>query len=94
MISRAAPRAPLGSPKADRRPIQADTPGPERESNWLPAPAGADFTLYLRAYGPTPAAIGHVHPQRPTRERKIGVPFPVMANWFPCYVATRSMFSW
>ncbi|NYT39882.1 DUF1254 domain-containing protein [Sphingomonas sp. R-74633] len=37
--------------------VQADTPGPERESNWLPAPAGADFTLYLRAYGPRPAVI-------------------------------------
>lgn len=35
--------------------VQAESPGPEYESNWLPAPAGADFTLYLRAYGPKPA---------------------------------------
>lgn len=35
--------------------VQAESPGPELESNWLPAPAGADFTLYLRAYGPKPA---------------------------------------
>lgn len=37
--------------------VQAESPGPEREANWLPAPAGADFTLYLRAYGPKPAVI-------------------------------------
>ncbi|AWY44326.1 DUF1214 domain-containing protein [Pseudomonas putida] len=32
--------------------VQADSPGPEKESNWLPAPKDADFSLYLRAYGP------------------------------------------
>jgi len=37
--------------------VQPDSPGPARASNWLPAPAGADFTLYLRAYGPEPAVI-------------------------------------
>lgn len=37
--------------------VQAASPGGEKESNWLPAPEGADFTLYLRAYGPKPAVI-------------------------------------
>lgn len=32
--------------------VQADRPAGEAAANWLPAPAGADFSLYLRAYGP------------------------------------------
>nr|WP_222859009.1 DUF1254 domain-containing protein [Paraburkholderia phenoliruptrix] len=32
--------------------VQADSPGADRETNWLPAPAGAPFSLYLRAYWP------------------------------------------
>lgn len=32
--------------------IQADNPGPEKESNWLPAPKGK-FVLMLRLYWPT-----------------------------------------
>lgn len=32
--------------------IQADNPGPEKESNWLPAPSGK-FVLMLRLYWPT-----------------------------------------
>jgi hypothetical protein len=35
--------------------IQADSPGPDRESNWLPAPKG-DFVLMLRMYWPKEAA--------------------------------------
>jgi hypothetical protein len=31
--------------------VQADSPGPDKESNWLPAPTG-DFSLYVRAYWP------------------------------------------
>jgi hypothetical protein len=31
--------------------IQKDSPGKDRESNWLPAPAG-DFNLTLRMYWP------------------------------------------
>jgi hypothetical protein len=32
--------------------IQADNPGPDKESNWLPAPKG-EFVLMLRLYWPT-----------------------------------------
>ncbi|WP_250473151.1 DUF1214 domain-containing protein [Caballeronia sp. GAFFF1] len=32
--------------------VQADSPGADKESNWLPAPAGAPFSLYMRAYWP------------------------------------------
>jgi len=35
--------------------VQADAPpGPQR-ANWLPAPKGGDFSLYVRAYWPKPA---------------------------------------
>jgi hypothetical protein len=35
--------------------IQADSPGKNREANWLPAPRGK-FQLVLRMYGPTTAS--------------------------------------
>ncbi|MFM0393073.1 DUF1254 domain-containing protein [Paraburkholderia phytofirmans] len=37
--------------------VQAESPGAANESNWLPAPAGAVFTLYLRAYWPKTSII-------------------------------------
>ena len=37
--------------------VQADSPGPDKEANWLPAPKDADFSLYLRAYGPRTAVV-------------------------------------
>jgi hypothetical protein len=37
--------------------VQSDSPGTDKESNWLPAPAGADFTLYVRAYWPKAAVL-------------------------------------
>jgi hypothetical protein len=39
--------------------IVSHKPGPARESNWLPAPAGA-FSLYLRLYEPKPAAVRRI----------------------------------
>ncbi|MGW8357632.1 DUF1254 domain-containing protein [Streptomyces wedmorensis] len=36
--------------------VQHDTPGPERESNWLPAPAGS-FNVFLRLYWPEAPAL-------------------------------------
>ena len=36
--------------------IQKDSPGADKESNWLPAPAGA-FYLIPRAYAPGPAMV-------------------------------------
>jgi hypothetical protein len=35
--------------------VQADSPGADKESNWLPAPKDADFSLYVRAYWPKAA---------------------------------------
>jgi hypothetical protein len=35
--------------------VQAESPGQEKEANWLPAPKDADFSLYLRAYWPKAA---------------------------------------
>ncbi len=32
--------------------VQADSPGADKESNWLPAPKDGDFSLYVRAYWP------------------------------------------
>lgn len=32
--------------------VQTDSPGADKESNWLPAPKGGDFSLYIRAYWP------------------------------------------
>jgi hypothetical protein len=35
--------------------VQADPPPDAERTNWLPAPKGADFTLYVRAYWPKAA---------------------------------------
>jgi len=37
--------------------VQADSPGAEKESNWLPAPQGQDFSLYIRTYWPQEATL-------------------------------------
>jgi hypothetical protein len=34
----------------------AKSPGPDKETNWLPAPKGT-FSLYIRCYWPEPAAL-------------------------------------
>ncbi|MBS7811859.1 DUF1254 domain-containing protein [Roseococcus pinisoli] len=35
--------------------LQASSPGPEREANWLPVPASGGFNVVLRMYGPSTA---------------------------------------
>ena len=37
--------------------IQRESPGPGRESNWLPAPAKGPFTMNLRLYWPKPEVL-------------------------------------
>jgi len=37
--------------------VQADPPPEDQRANWLPAPAGADFSLYIRAYWPKAAVL-------------------------------------
>jgi hypothetical protein len=47
--------------------IQHDNPGPGKESNWLPAPAG-DFSLNLRLYNPQESVLNGEY-QYPPLER-------------------------
>jgi hypothetical protein len=47
--------------------VQASSPGPELESNWLPAPANSAFNVTLRAYYPRQAMLAgqwHMPPVR------------------------------
>jgi hypothetical protein len=44
--------------------IQRDSPGKDKESNWLPAPAGP-FRLFLRIYWPKPEALDGTWKQPP-----------------------------
>jgi hypothetical protein len=37
--------------------IQHDSPGSDKESNWLPAPASGNLGITLRLYAPKPAAL-------------------------------------
>jgi hypothetical protein len=37
--------------------VQADPPPDARRPNWLPAPKGEGFSLFMRAYWPKPAAL-------------------------------------
>ncbi|POA18723.1 hypothetical protein C1886_15435 [Pseudomonas sp. FW300-N1A1] len=37
--------------------VQSTSPGKDKESNWLPAPKDADFSLYIRAYWPEAATL-------------------------------------
>ncbi|MNF45736.1 hypothetical protein D3C84_268780 [compost metagenome] len=37
--------------------VQSESPGADKESNWLPAPRDADFSLYIRAYWPESAVL-------------------------------------
>ncbi len=46
--------------------VQAESPGPEQEANWLPAPAGP-FSLTLRMYLPAPEALDGPYAPPPLR---------------------------
>ena len=37
--------------------VQSDPPPDAQRKNWLPAPKGEDFSLFMRAYWPKPAAL-------------------------------------
>ena len=37
--------------------VQADAPPPAQRDNWLPAPRGSDFSLYVRAYWPKASVL-------------------------------------
>jgi hypothetical protein len=49
--------------------IQHDSPGKNKESNWLPAPGGP-FVVALRLYLPKPEALGGAWKQPPL-ERQV-----------------------
>jgi hypothetical protein len=47
--------------------VQNSSPGPEKETNWLPSPDGP-FTLYMRLYSPKPEALdGNWQAPRPVK---------------------------
>lgn len=47
--------------------LQAASPGPEHEANWLPTPADGTFRPMLRAYQPGEALIDGTYPMPPIR---------------------------
>jgi hypothetical protein len=48
--------------------IQASSPGPEKESNWLPAPAGGPFNLTVRNYWPKEAVLDGTYKLPPIKK--------------------------
>jgi hypothetical protein len=47
--------------------LQHESPGPEKESNWLPAPAG-DFRPVMRMYQPRPEVLAGDYALPPIRK--------------------------
>lgn len=41
--------------------LQADSPGPDKEANWLPTPESGMFNATLRIYNPKPEALDPAH---------------------------------
>jgi hypothetical protein len=50
--------------------VQSTSPGAAKESNWLPSPKDADFSLYIRAYWPKPAILDEKWNPPPIRKTK------------------------
>jgi hypothetical protein len=48
--------------------IQATSPGPDREVNWLPAPASGPFNLTVRIYWPTPGVLDGTYKLPPVKK--------------------------
>jgi hypothetical protein len=50
--------------------IQADKPEGDKAANWLPAPKGKDFNLFLRTYFPGPTLLDQSYVAPPVRKVK------------------------
>jgi len=48
--------------------IQAASPGPDKDANWLPAPAGAPFNLTVRIYWPTETVLDGTYKLPPVKK--------------------------
>jgi hypothetical protein len=59
--------------------LQHESPGPNRESNWLPAPAGPFLTV-LRLYWPKPEAIEGRWKQPPLQREAGGTPMSAQSQ--------------
>jgi hypothetical protein len=47
--------------------IQHESPGPDKASNWLPAPASGELGLTMRLYHPLPAILNGTWTPPPVR---------------------------
>jgi len=47
--------------------IQAASPGPDKEANWLPAPATGEFNIVIRNYWPKEAALNGTYKNPPIK---------------------------
>ncbi len=50
--------------------IQAESPGKEKEANWLPAPAQGEFNIVIRNYWPKQQALNGTYVNPPIRKLK------------------------
>jgi Protein of unknown function (DUF1214) len=50
--------------------IQSDSPGKDKESNWLPAPKAAPFAATRRIYAPRPESMNGTWTPPPIKRRK------------------------
>jgi hypothetical protein len=47
--------------------IQAESPGADKESNWLPTPPSGSFNLTVRAYQPKPSLLDGTYKLPPVK---------------------------